>query len=436
VQRARFINIFLVVFIVLLGFGLIMPLMPFYAATYGASDFLVGLLVASYAAAQFVGAPLLGRLSDRIGRRPVLVVSMLGTAAGFALLGVAEPAGRAIAGLLSPSPSVELQNGVILGVMFLSRLVSGLAGGMITVAQAYIADVTDASTRTQGMGMIGAAFGLGFIVGPVLGGVLSQWGYDVPAFAAAAMAALNLATILFLLPESLTLERRAELAQRKPQAAIDLPAMFRKLGRPRLGPLLAVRLVVSLAASLFMALFTLWAKNRLGLSAQVTSYLMAYQGVLSIAAQIGLIGPLTRRFPEAALITWSVAILAVAMAGWAFTGSVPLLMVVMVPLALTTGVLNTVINSATSWAVAPHEMGDALGASSAFESLSRVIAPPLGGWMLGSLGPWSPGALAAVLLAGLAVYAWQKLIRHPDPPPDVPAWLAGSLDPAPDAVAA
>lgn len=439
-QRAQFINIFLVVFIVLLGFGLIMPLMPFYAAAYGASDLLVGLLVASYAAAQFVGAPLLGRLSDRVGRRPILIVSMLGTALGFLLLAVAEPAGRALAGVLSPAPSTGLQNAAILGVMFLSRFVSGMAGGMITVAQAYIADVTDESNRTQGMGMIGAAFGLGFILGPVIGGVLSRWGYDVPAFAAAAMAALNLLTIWFLLPESLTQARKAELAQQKRQPAVDFAGMVRQLGRPRLGPLLVIRMIVSIAASLFMALFTLWAKNRLGLDARVSSYLMAYNGVLTIIVQIGLIGPLTHRFAEARLITWCTAILGAAMLGWGLTGNVPLLMVVMIPLALATGVLNTVINSAVSWSVAPREVGDALGTAAAYESLSRVIAPPLGGWLLGAVGLWAPGVLGGVLLAGLTLFALRRLIVHPDPPPAVPAWLAGSPQPEPpaalDAVAA
>ena len=433
-QRSQLFNIFLVVFIVMLGFGLIMPLMPFFAAKYGASSSVVGLLVAAYAAAQFVGAPILGRMSDRMGRRPLLVVSMAGTAFGFALLGLAEPLGKALASLFAADPTPALQNGVILGMMFLSRIICGLFGGMITVAQAYIADVTDARTRTQGMGMIGAAFGLGFVVGPVLGGVLSQWGFAVPSFAAAGMALLNLGTILFMLPESLTEARKAELARQKgpgKQPLIDLPAMMGKLGKPRLGPLLTVRLFVSLAMSLFMALFTLWAKDRLGLSAQVTSYVMAYNGLLSIVAQMGLIGPLTKRFPNAQLIFWGVVILSAAMLGWAFTASTPVLLVVMVPMAFATGVLNTVIGAATSWSVRPEEMGDALGTSSAFESLSRVIAPSVGGWLLGAAGTWAPGALGGVLLAGLAVFAYRRLIVNPDPPLPAPALLGqAALKPA------
>ena len=260
-QRSQLLNIILVVFIVMLGFGLIMPLIPYYGAEYGASDFLLGLLMAAYAVAQFVGAPLLGRLSDRLGRRPLLVVSMAGTALGFLLLGLADPLGRGLSTLLSANPTLELQNAVILGVMFFSRLISGLTGGVITVANAYIADVTDERDRTQGMGMLGAAFGLSFILGPVIGGVLSQWGYAVPAFVAAGLAALNLGTVTGVLKESLTAERKAELASQPKRPLVSLPAMIKSLGKPRLGPLLTIRLFVSLAGALFMALFTLWTKN-------------------------------------------------------------------------------------------------------------------------------------------------------------------------------
>ena len=172
-----------------------------------------------------------------------------------------------------------------------------------------------------------------------------------------------------------------------------------------------------------MALFTLWAKDRLALSAQVTSYVMAYSGLLSILAQVGLIGPLTKRFPNAQLMFWGIVTLAAAMLGWGLTSNVPMLLVVMIPMALSTGVLNTVIGSATSWAVPPQEMGDALGTSSAFESLSRVIAPSVGGLLLGAVGTWAPGLLAAAILAGLAVFAYRRLILHPDPPLPMPVLL-------------
>ncbi len=426
-KKGRLLNIFLVVFIDLLGFGLILPLLPYYAGEYGASNFLIGLLVASYAAAQFIGAPLMGRLSDRYGRRPILVFSIGGTALGFLLLGFAVPVGTALSSFVLDNPTPEqllaLQNGAILGVMFLSRMLSGLTGGNITVAQAYIADVTDAQNRAKGLGLIGAAFGLGFILGPAIGGALSRWGYEVPAFAAAALATLNLLGVIAFLPESLTEERKAELARQARRALISISAMVEELAKPRVGPLVTIRLFYALAAALFQTMFTLWAKDRLGLTAQTTSYLLAYVGLLSVIVQGGLIGQLTKRFSESKLIAWAAVIQSVSLLAWAFTPSVPVLIVVMIPIAFSTGVLNTVINSAITRAVAPHEIGGALGIAGAFESLSRVISPSAGGWLLGALGPWAPGVAAAIIMSGVTIFAWQRLIFHPDPALASPASL-------------
>jgi DHA1 family tetracycline resistance protein-like MFS transporter len=426
-RRARLLNIFLVVFIDLLGFGLILPLLPYFAGQYGASEFLIGLLVASYAAAQFIGAPLLGRLSDRFGRRRILVISIAGTAIGFLLLGLAEPLGKALASLVLDNPTPDqlqtLQYGAILGVMFIARILSGITGGNITVAQAYIADVTDAQNRAKGMGLIGAAFGLGFILGPAIGGVLSRWGYAVPALAAAGLATLNLIGIIAFLPESLTEERRMELARQEKRALISFPAMVEELKKPRVGPLMSIRLFFALASALFQTMFTLWAKDRLGLSAQATSYLLVYVGLLSVIVQGGLIGQLTKRFSEAKLIVWSLAIGAIAMLAWAFTASVPVLLVVMIPIAFSTGVLNTVLNSAISRSVPPQEIGGALGTSSALESLSRVISPIVGGWLLGSIGAWALGVVGAAIMGGVSIFARRRLISDPDPALTAPAQM-------------
>ena len=186
-------SIFLIVFIDMLGFGLILPLLPYYAETFGASDTVIGLLVASYAAAQLIGAPLLGRLSDRFGRRPILLISLVGTLLGFLLLGFAST----------------------LFILFAARILDGITGGNISVAQAYISDVTDSKNRAKGLGMIGAAFGLGFIIGPATGGLLSQWGYAVPAFAAAGLVAINLLMVALWLPESLPPKKELPKPKRK-----------------------------------------------------------------------------------------------------------------------------------------------------------------------------------------------------------------------------
>src|SRR5512135_1839635 len=186
VMNRRLFSIILIVFIDLLGFSLILPLLPYYAESLHANGIATGMLVASYAIAQLFGAPLLGRLSDRFGRRPVLLASVFGTFAGFLLLGFANA----------------------LWMLFASRIIDGLTGGNLSIAQAYISDVTGPGERAKGLGMIGAAFGLGFIIGPATGGLLSQWGYAVPAFAAAGVSLVNLVLIYAWLPESLALERR------------------------------------------------------------------------------------------------------------------------------------------------------------------------------------------------------------------------------------
>ncbi len=201
-------SVILVVFIDLLGFSLILPLLPYYAKTFGANGFVTGVLVSSYAAMQLLGAPVLGRLSDRFGRRPVLLLSIFGTFIGFLLLGFATT----------------------LWMLFASRLIDGITGGNISVAQAYISDVTGPKDRAKGLGLIGAAFGLGFIIGPVTGGVLSQWGYSIPAFVAAGLAFINLLLVFFWLPESLTPEKRALMPEKQP--SISMGALLVALKRP------------------------------------------------------------------------------------------------------------------------------------------------------------------------------------------------------------
>lgn len=411
-RKSRLFNIFLIVFIDLLGFGLILPLLPYYAEEYGATPTLIGLLSASYAAAQLIGAPILGRLSDRYGRRPILLLSIFGTFLSLLLLGFAEPAGRALANLLALP---VWTNAVILGVLFFSRILDGLTGGNISVAQAYIADITDEKNRARGLGLIGAAFGLGFILGPAVGGLLSTYGYAVPAFAAAGLAAINLASVAFTLPESLTPEARANLSAR-PQRTLSPAALWEALNRPRVGPLLHIRFFFGLAFSTFQTIFSLFALYRLGLDARQTGFVLAYVGILAALVQGVGVGKLTNRFPETRLIVAASALMAVGLVAWAFTPSVPVLLIVLAPVSLGGGVLNTVLNSTLTKAVYPEEIGGTLGLSASLESLTRVISPSVGGLLLGQVGAWAPGLIAGGLMVWVTSFAWRRLIANPDPP--------------------
>jgi len=412
-DKRRLITVFVIVFVDLLGFGLILPLLPFYADAYGASPFVVGLLAASYAAAQLIGAPVLGRLSDRYGRRPVLLISIAGTVVGFLLLGLAEPLGRALTG----DSSVAVTNAVILSILFVSRILDGVTGGNISVAQAYITDVTDEENRARGLGLIGAAFGLGFIIGPAMGGALSAGGrYAVPAFVAAAIATLNWFAVLFWLPESLTDEIKAQLAKQPAKAILSVRELLNALQRPRFGPLLHVRFFYGLAFATFTGVFALYAQYRLHLDSTGTGYILAYVGLLSVLVQGVAIGRLTNRFPENRLIFGAVIMLAFSLLAWAFTPNVWLLLVVLAPLAFASGVLNTVINSSITKSVYPEEVGGALGVAASVESFTRVIGPAAGGFLLGALGTWAPGIIAAAIMAWAVSYVWRRLIVNPDSP--------------------
>ncbi|GAP21388.1 MFS transporter [Leptolinea tardivitalis] len=403
-NRSRLLAIFFIVFVDMLGFSLILPLLPYYAEGYGANAAIVGLLVASYAAAQLIGAPILGRLSDRYGRRPILLFSVAGTFTGFILLGFADPIGRALAGVFAP----EWTNSFIIGVLFISRIMDGLTGGNITVAQAYIADITDEKNRARSMGIIGAAFGLGFIIGPATGGLLSKWGFDIPAFTAAAVSFLNLSLIYFLLPESLVGEVR-ESARNRQKPPFTLNALVEALQRPGIGPLLHIRFFYGLAFAMFQSIFSLFAQA-IGLSSQTTGYILAYVGVLSVITQVALIGPLTHRFKENVLIITGVWLMAFSLFAWSFTSSLIPILVVLLPMALSGGVLNTVLQSAISKSVSREEVGGILGIASSLEAVTRVIAPSIGGFLLQQLGVWAPGVFSALVMVWVVLFTYRKVI--------------------------
>lgn len=389
--KGRLPIIFLIVFIDLLGFSLILPLLPFYADTFGATPFQVGLLVASYAAAQLVGAPLLGRLSDRFGRRPVLLISLVGTFIGFLLLGFANA----------------------LWMLFASRLLDGFTGGNISVAQAYITDITDEGNRAKGLGMIGAAFGLGFIIGPAAGGLLSVYGFSVPAYAAAGLSLLSILGVIFFLPVSLTPELRAELAKTKQE--FSFKRLWITLNRSRVGPLFHVRFTYGLAFSTFQTIFPLYAQYKLGLDARSTGFVLTYVGILVVFVQGFLIGWLAARFDEYRLIFWATMIMTITFFAWAVVPNLIGLLIILAPLAAAAGVLNTLINSALSKSVYPEEVGGTLGISASLESLTRALSPSAGGYLLGSLGTWAPGLLSGLIMLWTVSYTWRRLITNPDP---------------------
>jgi DHA1 family tetracycline resistance protein-like MFS transporter len=419
VQRRRLALIIGFVFIELLGYSLFLPLLPFYAGALGASPTLIGLLIASNAVAQLLAAPLIGRLSDTWGRRPMLLFSIVGTAVSFTFLALVEPLGRWAAGLTAGRLTMEV---AAVGWLFFSRILDGLAGGNVSLARAYIADITDEENRARGLGLIGAAFGTGFIIGPALGGTLSNWSYvtqpvqaaglsryAVPAFAALGLSALNFIGVALWLPESLTPERRAKLTGRQ-RSILPIRDLREALERPRVRPLLQTRFLYRLAFTMFTANFALFTRYRFGLSDQTTSYILTYVGVLVVMVQGFIVGRLTDLFSEKRIIVAGVSVLAVALLGWALVPSVTLMLVVLAFLPLSGGTLNTVTNSALTKAVRKEDVGGTLGLSTSLDSLTQILAPIIGGFLIGELGPWAVGATGALIMAGVVFYAWRCLV--------------------------
>lgn len=406
-DRKKLTTIFLIVFVDLFGFSLLIPLIPFYAKTYAASDTVIGLLLASYAAAQFVGAPILGRLSDKYGRRPVLLISIFGTVVSLVMLGFANS----------------------LWLLFLSRIIDGLTGGNISVAQAYITDITDDRNRSRGLGLIGAAFGLGFILGPAIGGILSAagsniegtlaWEFALPAFVAATIATINWLAVYFFLPESLPIENRVNAVSKK-RRRFSFEALQTTFKRPIVGPLLTTRFVYGLAFATFQTIFSLYAINRLALDAAQTAFVLTYAGILIALVQGLLVGRLTDRFDERLLLFWSIVGMSLSLLAWAFAPTVLVLLIVLIPLSISGGIFNTVINTILTKSVTPQEIGGTLGISASLESLSRVIAPIVGGLLLDYSGTMAPGLLGFVITALLAPFVWKRIVGQPLPKFDQP----------------
>ncbi len=373
-KKSPLLPIFLIVFIDLLGFGLILPLLPFYAESFGASELTVGLLLASYSLMQFIGAPVLGRLSDRYGRRPILLISQLGTFVGFMILGFANA----------------------LWMLFLSRIIDGISGANISTAQAYIADVSDEKNRAKNFGLIGAAFGLGFIIGPAVGGFLSRFGYHVPAFFAAGLSLLTIVLTYFMLPEP---ERKSS-ARRE----FSVKALKRAFAHPTVGILLTMVFTFGLAFAMFQTSFALFASARFGFDVQQTALVLTYVGILSVIMQLVVVKRVVKRLGENRSIVVTLSALALGLVLMAAVQNPLALIVVMPVLSFGGGVTTPVLTSLISKSVDRTEVGGMLGISTSADSLSRVIAPILGNALLGfgSALPALVGAAILLIPIGLA----------------------------------
>lgn len=386
-RKRNLLTIFLIVFVDMLGVGLMIPVLPTYIESFGGGEAAYGWFIGLYPLMQLVSTPVLGRLSDRYGRRPLLLLSIGGTMVAWLALGFAWA----------------------LWVLFAARLLDGLTGGNVAVAQAVITDVTDDKGRARGLGLVGAAIGLGFVCGPGIGGLLGEWHMRAPAFAAAALTALNWLGIFFFLGET----RDPAMAANRPEFArrgiTALGGMGATLRRPLIGPLLITRLVYFFPFAMFEGVFMLDLANRFHLGPRGGGFVMMFTGLLIAAVQGGLIGRLTDRFGEAALIKASFGVMALGFFGWGMAPSLGALLVILVPLAFSLGILNTATRSLLSKAAAREDQGGTLGLAAALDGLNRAAGPVAGSYLVKLSGYSGPGVAGAVICLMIVPYVIRKI---------------------------
>jgi len=372
-MNSKLAILFLTIFIDLLGFGLIIPALPFYAESFGASYVVIGIFSASYSAMHFLFAPLWGRLSDKMGRRPVMLIGLAGSALAFLMFGLSKT----------------------LPMLFASRILAGiLSSATLPTAQAYIADTTSPEDRAKGMGLIGAAFGLGFIFGPAVGGVLTQFGYGFPALVASGMSALNFVWAWWKLPETHT--DRSDTEHRK---LLSLDSLREVMSVRELAVLIVIFFVQVFAFSQMEGTFALFGEHRLGLDAVHVGWVLAEVGVISAIIQGGLMGKLVRIFGEVKLTRAGLVLMAIGLIAMGQVKTTMQLVLVTPFLAVGSAIMSPSISALISKSAPPNKQGLTMGTAQSLAALGRVFGPPSGTALFQYVGLAAPYWCSGILIA-------------------------------------
>jgi multidrug resistance protein len=359
----------------ILGLTIMLPLLPFYAEHLGASATVIGLLTSSYALCQLVAGPILGKMSDHIGRKPLLIVSQIGTLIGFLILAASNS----------------------LWLVFLSRIIDGLTAGNLSLAQAYIADVTEPENRAKSFGVIGIAFGIGFLIGPGISGFLSQFGYTWPILAAACLSAFSIICTTMLLPK---VEPHADDAGGpggKRLGILDWKGYLKYFSNPGLGPLLWQFFFFAFSFSFFITGFALFAERRLRMGPKEVGYVFAWVGFLGIILQGGLIGRLVKVLGERTLVWTGFFVSATSSVWLATVQTMPQMLANATYGSYGNGVIRPAITALISHKAGRREQGVVLGLTQSITSICQIIAPVVAGALI------DRGLLAVWALAGGAV---------------------------------
>ncbi len=369
--------LFLTVFVDLVGFGIVLPLLPLYADRFGASGLMVGLLVMIYSVAQFFMAPIWGRLSDRHGRRPILLLGLLGSALAYLVF--------AWAGSIA--------------ALFASRILAGIGGSTIPVAEAYIADVTPPERRAGNMGLIGAAFGLGFTVGPALGGLTVGISTAAPGYLAAGLCLINALLAAILLPETRDRALRKSVVRRRPGWAYTTEGLGIALRKPGLRRVLVLYFAFTVAFAVIQPTLSLFGSERFGLDARSVGYLFAFLGLVSAVVQGGLVRRIVPRTGEVRLIRICGVPFAAGLLLLAWSPTLPWALAALALLAVGYGGTVPSVLGLISRASPPEIQGGMLGVGQSVGSAARIVGPVLAGAALdlSMVLPYLLGAGMAVL---------------------------------------
>ena len=354
-----------------LGFTILIPLLPFYAEKYGATPFIIGAIYATVALFSLVSSPFWGRISDKIGRKGVLLVSQIAAFIAFVLLGI----------------------GGSLAIIFIARAIEGIGGGTIGVTQAYVADVTEPKDRAKAFGLVGATFGFGFLIGPALAGYLVRFGYPVPLFTAAGLALVTIFLTIFLLPES----------KQPVAAAPSIGQIVASLRMADLGTLLRSQFCFSLAFAMWVSVFALFAERALNYNASQTSTIFVVSAVVGIVVQAGLIGRLVERFGEGRLAMTGFASLALGYGSVFFVHTLAALLVIVFFWSLGGALLRPTMSSLISQNAPAAQRGTILGVNDSLGNVAFVISPFISTKILTLDANWVGFAPAIMALVGLAV---------------------------------
>ncbi|NUM82012.1 MFS transporter [bacterium] len=377
--------IFVTTLIDMIGFGIVIPILPFFAEHFGANGFEIGLLTSVYLLMQFICTPVWGYFSDRWGRRPVILICIFASSLAYVVFGLAQS----------------------LALILAARIIGGVFAGKFATIQAYIADVTTKENRSKGMGLFGAAFGLGFILGPSIGGILGKWGYQTPLFFAAALTMINGIAAIFLLPESLSGETRAQAQSNREENKLNLDAIRRYASVPVIRSVMTLSMIYNFGFSILYATFALFAEREFGFHTMETGYMFAFMGIVGAIIQGGLIGKISRAIGEEKMIVYGLLITAAGMFAMSQSKWLWLLMAASFLISVGSALLTPALSGLVSKKSSETEQGRILGIIQSVSNLARMTGIAFGGFVFEAVNIWSPFWMSGIILTagcGIAYY--------------------------------